>query len=166
MHTIDLPDALYPFNSTLAWPFTVAMSLQTLYILSECNLSLSVWQHLENVRSGTECSVQPAQFKKNITSPASWLPRTLVIGWPQGGLSFSLPASCVCVLNWATMAGKVDASCQTTMPRHCVDLGWIPVHWVSDPSTRLDLLINVLIAYSNLLFRLTVDTANLHMIKC
>lgn len=121
---------------------------------------------LENVSSGTECSVQPAQFKKTITSPASWLPRTLVIGWPQGGLSFSLPASCVCVLNWATMAGKVDASCQTTMPRHCVDLGWIPVHWVSDLSTRLDLLINVLIAYSNLLFRLTVDTANLHMIKC
>lgn len=31
-----------------------------------------------------------------------------------------------------TMEGKVDASGRTTMPRHCMVLGWIPVHQVSD----------------------------------
>lgn len=48
------------------------------------------------------------------------------------GLSVSLPASCICMLNCQTMAGKVDASGKTTMPRHCMVSGWIPVHQVFD----------------------------------
>lgn len=44
-----------------------------------------------------------------------------------GSASPFLSAVSVC---W-TMAGKVDASGPTTMPRHCMVLGWIPVHQVS-----------------------------------
>lgn len=56
----------------------------------------------------------------NITSPGSQLSRRRLIGWPPGGPSVSLPASCISTPPCSTMAGRVDASGPATLARHCM----------------------------------------------
>lgn len=81
-----------------------------------------------NATARSLCSVQHAHFFKKhyITCLRDvWLADLAV-----GSAAPFLPA--VSVPGWTTMAGKIDAGSQTTMPRLCMVLGWIPVHHVLD----------------------------------